>query len=669
MSPETHKEYCQKLESELSLLGTRLLAPGTASREKILELARIYFSWSRVAAQGCGAWSQENRVLAEKIVTGIEGGRPVEVALERLSRAMAEASQNLEAEMFAVPLKEKAESSNPVVQPSTGVTQEDFINVSGDEASGFQDFTNEAPEHLEAVEKNLLALSQGESWDVLQVYRAFHTLKGICGFINLPKVAALAHKAEASLEPFKQGQGKPSENQVDWLLQACDLVREQVQAVKKGLPQGRIQILSFESLTDAPLSASSSPVSSDKAGDKGESSPETAQSADASIRISIEKMDFLLETVGELAICQTQVTGGVEALGITGHLASESSRLGKISRQLQDIVLSLRMVPVRPLFQRMSRLARDLSRKTGKPLQVELEGADTELDKRMVEELVEPLVHLIRNAVDHGIEPLETRNKAGKPAEARLSLRASHQGGDFVLRVEDDGAGLPFEKMASKAAEMGLIPQEGTTRESLIEAIYVPGFSTAEQVTEVSGRGVGMDAVRRKIQRLKGSIEVETREGQGTAFILRIPLTLALIDGITVRVGDARYILPSFNVRRFLALSETEQHQVSDGEGWLTTATEHIPVVELSKWFGCRTGNVLRPVVVHVEVGGRKACLIVDEVIGKQQVVVKGLGEYLQGMPGVAGGAIFGDGQVGFILDINALVQGGRVNPAFTTQN
>ncbi len=668
MSPETHKDYCRKLEVELSLLGTRLLLPDTSSKEPCLGLAKAFLIWSEVAVQGCGSWSKENLVVAQKIVWGIEGGRPLGQALDRLSKTMSEASQYLESEMFEVASRSQKEGAASSAPTAVENAQGEYLNVTEEEASGFRDFMNEAPEHLEAIEQNLLSLSKGEVWDVLQVYRGFHTIKGICGFINLPKVASLTHKAEACLEPFKQGQGRPSEAQVDWLLLACDMVREQVQVIEKELSTGRISLLSFEDLPEAPLHGSASPAIG-KSGEKADSSLESTLSADASMRISIEKMDSLLEAVGELAICQSQVTGGVEALGLTGRLVSESSRLAKISRQLQDIVLSLRMVPVQPLFQRMSRLARDLSRKTGKPLQVELEGAETELDKRMVEELVEPLIHLIRNAVDHGIETEESRIKAGKPAEAKLSLRAGHQGGDFVLRVEDDGAGLPFEKMAKKAADMGLFLGEGANRESLIETIFVPGFSTAEKITEVSGRGVGMDAVRRKIQRLKGSIEVETQEGKGTAFILRIPLTLALIDGILVRVGSSRYILPSFNVRRFLALSETERHQVSGGNGWMTTSTEHIPVVDLSKWFGCQAENILQPVVVHVEVGGRKACLIVDEVIGKQQVVVKGLGEHLQGMAGVAGGAIFGDGQVGFILDINALVQGDRLNPVVTTQN
>jgi two-component system chemotaxis sensor kinase CheA len=382
-----------------------------------------------------------------------------------------------------------------------------------------------------------------------------------------------------------------------------------------------------------------------------------AHAADASIRISVEKMDALLEAVGELAICQTQVAGGVEALSIQGYLASETARLGKISRQLQDIVLSLRMVPVHPLFLRMAKLARDLSRKTGKPLQLDLEGGDTEIDRRMVEALSEPLVHLVRNAVDHGLEDSGERARAGKPAEARLKLSARHQGGDFLLELTDDGRGLNFGRLAHQAKVLGLLgADEVPDREKLVDLIFRAGFSTAEKVTEVSGRGVGLDAVQRKIHSLKGSIKVESETGKGTTFRLRIPLTLALMDGILVRVGQTRYVLPAYQVQGFLAEEGTEEHQVGMGAKWLATRQGHLPLLDLEDNFGIRREGKLRPVVVQVESAGRGACLMVDEVLGKQQVVIKELGEGLHDLKGVTGGAILGDGKVGLILDVESLI-------------
>jgi two-component system chemotaxis sensor kinase CheA len=520
--------------------------------------------------------------------------------------------------------------------------------------------TEEAPAHLHDVESGLLALVQGEAWDPLRVLRPFHTLKGICGFMGLKGLARLAHHSETILAKYKDGKNRPQNREIDVLLEAADLCRKQVQLMETGLSAGKFALVPVEELI-ARMEGNSEELGAAQA-----EGPQKAKEHGASVhsdrflRIAVEKMDLLIETVGELAICQSQVTEGIQLAQTLGHLSAEANRLGKISRQLQEIVLALRMVPVQPLFHRMSRLARDLSQKTGKPLRVELEGGETELDKRMTEELLDPLVHLIRNAVDHGIEKPEARAQSGKSAEARLALRATHQGGDFILRIEDDGAGLSLEKLTKKGVALGLLPAgETPTLERLTELIFLPGFSTAEKITEVSGRGVGLDAVKRKIQALKGSIQVESREGQGTAFTFRIPLTMALIDGIVVRVSGCRYILPSFHVRQFMALEGTEEHQVAGTGNWLTTAFGHLPLLEMSEWFGLTPSKEGRPVVIHVTVGEKEACLLVDEVVGKQQVVVKGLGQHLQGLPGVAGGAILGDGQVGFILDLAAMIQGG----------
>ena len=635
------------------------------NRNEVLALATDFSTWLSATS---GLPSYPTGLLgaqARQVLQGLNAGRPVEQVCQRLSQAIAEAVHHMgrvlaENSDTAV----KTEAIAPAVAKDNG----QFI-LKPEDVSGFQDFVAEAPEHLQAIESGLLALVQGEAWDPLKVYRPFHTFKGICGFMGLPGMAKLAHQAEALLEKYKNGQGRPTEKEVDLLLESRDLMKSQVDLVAKGLPAKRFTLVDVQPFLDKLTGSSEKANMAENDAVSAAAKEETHAHADHFLRIAVEKMDMLLETVGELAICQSQVTEGIAASGILGHLGSESSRLAKISRQLQEIVLSLRMVPVHPLFQRMSRLARDLSKKTGKPLRVELQGGETELDKRMTEELVDPLVHLLRNAVDHGLESPETRRTAGKPEEARLSLTASHQGGDFVLRVEDDGAGLPFEKLRQKGAAMGYLTQGTASKERLTELIFLPGFSTAEKVTEVSGRGVGLDAVKRKIQALKGSIQVESEEGRGTAFILRIPLTMALIDGIVVRVGPSRYILPSFHVRQFMAFKEAESHRAAQGGEWMTTASGHLPLVELSQWFGCRADQEGQPVLIQVEVGEKEACLLVDEVVGKQQVVVKGLGEHLQGLPGVAGGAILGDGQVGFILDLNALVQGGRVRPAVTAEN
>ncbi len=662
MNRNAHREAQIKLEKELSHLGEKLMASKGATVEETLKLASLYHTWSQVASQVCGGWAHENQVMSQMIVKGLEAGRPVTAVLERLSQAMTEASQNLEMEIAGIVM---AAENQPSLDPADAVGSEDFT-IGEDNLDGFNDFVTEAPEHLEAIERNLLSLSQEGKGDVLAVFRAFHTLKGISGFMGLTQLSALSHKAEAMLEPFKQGQGRPTEKQLDWLLRVCDQVREQVKAIHQGIPSRRFKVFPFEGLFQSGQgpSASSPSAETPSNGDRaGDNHWEDARSGDASIRINVEKMDMLLEAVGELAICQSQVTEGILDSGVLGHLAGEASRLSKISRLLQEIILSLRMVPVHPLFQRMSRLGRDLSKKTGKLLRVEVEGGETELDKRMVEELVDPLVHLIRNAVDHGIEDAQTRSKAGKPAEARVALWAGHQGGDFILKLEDDGAGLNFGKITGKARQAGYLgPNETPTQDQLIEFLFRPGFSTADQVTEYSGRGVGLDVVRRKIQTLRGTIVLETEPGKGTTFKLRIPLTLALMEAVLVRVGKERFVLPAAQVMGFLALDETEEHSVGRGAKWLHSRQGQWPLIDLEKTFGDRAaaprrGLSRQSVVVQVEAEGQRACLVVDEVLGKRQVVLKELGEALHAMRGVLGGAILGDGKVGLVLDMEFLIR------------
>ncbi len=665
MTQDSRRNAQMKLEQELSRLGSKLMALPQGSTEAVLKQAVLFQVWSQAASEACGAWAKENFVLAQMIVKGLESGRPSKAALDRLSHAMTESSQNLEMEIAGIVVKA---GTDPVIPSGAPASEETFL-ITPDAMDGFKDFITEMPEHLESIERNLLSLSQEGRGDGLAVYRAFHTIKGIAGFMGLNQLSALSHKAETLLEPFKHGHAQLTEIQLDWLLRVCDQVRDQVQAIQQGMPKGKFRISNFEGLmSGGETTATSAQIPMEEPADAETAPPSETKIpenriSDASIRINVEKMDALLEAVGELAICQSQVTEGINASGVLGHLAAEGNRLGKISRLLQGVILSLRMVPVQPLFQRMSRLGRDLSKKTGKLLRVEAEGGETELDKHLIEELVDPLVHLIRNAVDHGIEDSRTRAEKGKNAEAQITLRAGHQGGDFVLRLEDDGAGLNFDKITAKARQMGFLEMGvEPTREQMIEFLFRPGFSTADQVTEFSGRGVGLDVVRRKIQTLRGTIALESEPGQGTTFKLRIPLTLALMEGVLVRVGRERFILPASQVQGFLALNQTEEHSVGNGAKWLHASEGHWPLIELKKTFGERAaaparGDSETSVVVQVEAEGQKACLIVDEVLGKHQVVLKELGENLRELRGVLGGAILGDGRVGLVLDMESLMR------------
>jgi two-component system chemotaxis sensor kinase CheA len=336
---------------------------------------------------------------------------------------------------------------------------------------------------------------------------------------------------------------------------------------------------------------------------------------------------------------------------------------------------SLRMVPIRPVFQKMARLVRDLSRKAGKDVELLCAGEETELDKTVVDRIGDPLVHMVRNSVDHGIEPdAAARIEAGKPARARVALKAFQKGGSVCIRIEDDGRGLNREAILRKARERGLLADDGASLQDqdVWRFIFEAGFSTAAQVTEISGRGVGMDVVRRNIEELRGRIEIESRPGQGTVFSIWLPLTLAIIDGMIVRAGRDRFVFPTLSIVRIVPLDREETRTVEGRGEMLLLQGELIPLLRMEGLTGrpaarAEGGRYVAGgprLAVVVETGDGKAGLPVDELLGQQQVVIKGLGAALDGVPGVTGGAILADGSVGLILDVDGLVRALRAAPA-----
>jgi two-component system chemotaxis sensor kinase CheA len=656
--------FLESLDNELSALCSKaVLCSGLGA--DVAALTEEFRVWLQKAHPLGLAHSQSHLDAVAIILAGLKAGRAAGPALEKLKGRLSQAFESMEFLRYGVPSPPK-EAPQPGQEPQKGKNTPGSFVISDLDYPGFKDFLGEAPGQLEDIEKGLLALAQGVSTDVMKVYRPFHTLKGNFGFMGLGELTRVAHGAETLLEPHKKTGTRPSNTTVDLLLKVLDLFRFQLKQIAEGLDRRKFQLLETSALEGELAAAAKKKEDVAVQATAGmEPNPQAIPPAtvfdDRSIRIGVEKMDALMEAVGELAICQSLVTEGVAAIGETGFLGAEAVRLGKIVRELRDMVLFLRMVPVNPLFTRMSRLVRELSRKTGKEIRVVLEGGETELDKRLVEELSEPLVHLIRNAVDHGLGSPEERRLAGKAPQGRLLIRAGHQAGDFVLEVEDDGKGLDFDKLREQGLAQGLLkPSEAAEENRLTELIFEPGFSTAEKVTEVSGRGVGMDAVKKKIESLKGIVRVSSRKGQGTKFHLRIPLTLALMDGILVRVGAHRCVLPAAQVRRFWAWEDTREHQWGARGGWIQTGDDNQPLMDLGQWFGRGTERSRRLVVVEVEAAGVQSCFLVDEVLGKQQVVIKGLGEVFHDLPGVSGGAILGDGKVGLILDVNALMALGK---------
>nr|WP_269783126.1 chemotaxis protein CheA [Escherichia coli] len=385
----------------------------------------------------------------------------------------------------------------------------------------------------------------------------------------------------------------------------------------------------------------------------------TRSNESTSIRVAVEKVDQLINLVGELVITQSMLAQRSSELDPVNHgdLITSMGQLQRNARDLQESVMSIRMMPMEYVFSRYPRLVRDLAGKLGKQVELTLVGSSTELDKSLIERIIDPLTHLVRNSLDHGIELPEKRLAAGKNSVGNLILSAEHQGGNICIEVTDDGAGLNRERILAKAASQGLTVSENMSDDEVAMLIFAPGFSTAEQVTDVSGRGVGMDVVKRNIQEMGGHVEIQSKQGTGTTIRILLPLTLAILDGMSVRVADEVFILPLNAVMESLQPREADLHPLAGGERVLEVRGEYLPIVELWKVFnvaGAKT-EATQGIVVILQSGGRRYALLVDQLIGQHQVVVKNLESNYRKVPGISAATILGDGSVALIVDVSAL--------------
>ncbi|MBJ9267023.1 chemotaxis protein CheA [Citrobacter freundii] len=382
-------------------------------------------------------------------------------------------------------------------------------------------------------------------------------------------------------------------------------------------------------------------------------------SESTSIRVAVEKVDQLINLVGELVITQSMLAQRSNELDPVNHgdLITSMGQLQRNARDLQESVMSIRMMPMEYVFSRFPRLVRDLAGKLGKQVELTQVGSSTELDKSLIERIIDPLTHLVRNSLDHGIELPEKRMEAGKSPVGNLTLSAEHQGGNICIEVTDDGAGLNRERILAKAISQGMPIHENMSDDEVGMLIFAPGFSTAEQVTDVSGRGVGMDVVKRNIQEMGGHVEIQSRQGQGTTIRILLPLTLAILDGMSVRVADEVFILPLNAVMESLQPREEDLHPLAGGERVLEVRGEYLPLVELWKVFeveGAKT-EATQGIVVILQSAGRRYALLVDQLIGQHQVVVKNLESNYRKVPGISAATILGDGSVALIVDVSAL--------------
>ncbi len=586
-----------------------------------------------------------------------------------------------------------------------------------DEREHLDGFLAEAAEHMDAIEAGLLAaeanLSDGDKLN--ELFRPFHTIKGIAGFLNLRDINRLTHEIETILDLGRKGTMRITTTTVDLIFSAVDALKAQLAAIRQYLaapsgpacPQPDIAAVMAElrrvaaGLDDAGPSdarprlgevlvaeglAAESDVSAALGIQTREPPPprrlgqilvaegvtsetqvrralaqqgEGAKTLlDTSIRVGTAKLDALVDAIGELVIAQAMV-GLHPKIREDEKLLRSVAQVGKIVRDVQETTLAMRMVPIGNTFQKMRRLVRDVAQKAGRRVDLVITGEETELDKNVIQQISDPLVHLVRNAVDHGIEPPEMRRQLGKPETGRVQLNAFHQGDSIVIEIRDDGKGLDRKVLIAKGAEKGLVSaDEPLTEQQVFALILQPGFSTAEKITDISGRGVGLDVVKRNVEQLRGKIEIHSKKGQGSTFSIRLPLTLAIIDGMLLRVGHERMIVPTILVEQSLRPTPKQITSVQGRGQMLQVRGELCPLIQLGALFDC--GPPVDPcanLVVIAQSEGPKIALVVSELIGQQQVVIKSLNERFKGVQGVSGAAILGDGRVGLILEPSGVLK------------
>ncbi len=624
--------------------------------------------------------------------------------------ALEEAPQDVAAAAAAAGESEDVApvTTAPATAPVVDTSIDTLLDLNMEEnAELLAEFHAEAVDHLQQIEAALLVLDEHpkDADAMASMFRSFHTIKGVSGFLKLTPMHTLTHEVESLLDLARNDELDLTPAIITEILRSRDAVQAMVQQITVALEQGVLpeevvpvshliaavkrvavprgqapaaQVVEFPDATAGEAEAAEAvaaapthaPSAEHKDKEPARHPPKKAAvarpvAATATVRVNTEKLDILMNVVGELVIVQSQLMeSSRESAGDSvddgSTLTRNLTQLGRITKELQHTAMSLRMVPVKPTFQKMERIARDLSRECGKKVSFHVSGEDTEIDRSVVEEIADPLVHMVRNAMDHGLEDPDGRVAAGKDPVGKVSLNAYHQGSNMVIELTDDGRGIDPAKVLAKARKQGLVGENHGLEESeIFQLIFHPGFSTAEKVTAVSGRGVGMDVVKRNIEKLRGKIEIESKLGQGSTFRIMLPLTMAIIDGLVVKVGEDRFILPSTSVQMALRPSKEILSKVQGTGEVIDHRGKILPITRLHQQFGI-PGAIEQPtegIMVIVEAAGRSHALLVDEMVNKQEVVIKSLGSYLQGLRGVAGGAILGDGNIALILDPGELFE------------
>lgn len=645
----------------------------------------------------------------------------VETLPDTIEKPVAEVPAKPAAVVTETPKAESAHTEAPHIDAEQAINKDDV-------SLAFE-FIAEARGHIDTAEAEILHVEENpENLEAVNaIFRAFHTIKGVAGFLNLKQIGALAHTSENLLDLARKGKLKLTGHAVDLVLEAIDGMKSLLAGLESALNNGSeipveaslpglisrliafingdtkvasagrkntpaavvptveskptpaavpaavsIQATKSEEpvvppvAPATPVAAPAAPVAEPEApkaeheNNKSDKGANHGTQAEATVKVATDRLDNLINMVGELVIAQLMVAQDCTSYAANNpRLGRNMSHLSKITRELQDLSMSMRMVPIQGVFQKMARLARDLARKSGKDIDFQVIGGETELDRNIVEAISDPLVHMVRNAADHGVESPEDRVKAGKPRSGKITLRAYHQAGNIVIEIVDDGKGLNKNKIRKKAIEAGVITAEQELSEQdIFRLIFHPGLSTADKITDVSGRGVGMDVVRKNVEQLRGRIDISSTEGVGSIFAIRLPLTLAVIDGLVVKIGSERYIIPITSIEQSLR-PKADQISTVQGRGEQCMIRGQIlPLFRLYKLFNVqpRSEDPCEALVVIVQDDQHRCCLMVDELLGQQQVVIKSMGEAVGQVKGISGGAILGDGCVSLILDVPGIV-------------
>lgn len=573
-----------------------------------------------------------------------------------------------------------------------------------------QEFVTESEEQLQRMEQDLLQLENGNDLEcVNRLFRAIHTIKGTSSFLGFDLLVELTHHAEDLLNSVRKGECRPSHAITDVMLRVCDRVKQMLVeiAARKELcfdnrslirdieaaraaepPQPRLgEILSTQPVidpNDLELALAEAQKNEKKLGEvlieRGLATQAQVEHAltkqgvssavadTATMRVDVRKLDYLVNLAGELVLERNRLaqlsrelsTGQVDLEDVTAAMSLSTTRLSFITDELQTASLSTRMVPIETVFRRLPRMVREVANTLGRQVQLVIRGQETEIDKTMVEQISDPLMHLVRNAIDHGIEPPEDRIACGKTAEGTLTIEARPEGDQIVVCVSDDGKGIDVDRVVAKSIEKGLVSAErarGLSRREALELIFLPGMSTAEKVNNVSGRGVGMDVVRSNVKRLNGTVDLESERGRGTTFRLRVPLTMAILPVLLVEVEEEVYALPLRSVQETLRVEPTQIHTI-EGQEVLCVPDRSLPLLRLSELFSVprvqeknRNGRA-----VVLTVGDARIAVLVDRLIGQESTVIKSMGDFLHDCPAVAGATISGDGRVRLVLDPASLL-------------